>query len=70
MARVHPPRSTAEVSFWSPLAILPLVVGVGSRIGRATLEWLRLIHLDQRCSGEFWIPLSILPLMRRGGGPE
>jgi hypothetical protein len=26
-ARVHPARSTIEVSFWSPLAILPLAVG-------------------------------------------
>jgi hypothetical protein len=29
MARVHPPRSTAEDAFWSPLAILPLRGGGG-----------------------------------------
>jgi hypothetical protein len=69
MARVHPPRSTAEVSFRSPLVVLPLAVGGGgSEIGRATLEWLRLTHRDQRCSGEFRTPLAILPLMRGGGG--
>jgi hypothetical protein len=72
MARVHPPRSTAEVSFRSPLVVLPLAVGGGggSGIGRATLERLRLIHLDQWCSGEFRTPLAILPLMGGGGGPE
>jgi hypothetical protein len=67
MARAHLPRSTAEVSFWSPLVVLPLAVGGGSVIGRATLERLRLIHLDQRCSGEFRTPLAILPLMGGGG---
>jgi hypothetical protein len=70
MARVHLPRSTAEVSFRSPLVVLPLAVGGGgggSGIGRATLERLRLIHLDQRCSGEFRTPLAILPLMGGGG---
>jgi hypothetical protein len=68
IARVQPPRSTAVVSFWSPLVVLPLAVGGGggSGIGRATLEWLSLIHLDQWCSGEFQTPLAILPLM--GGG--
>jgi hypothetical protein len=29
MARVHPPRPTTEVSFRSPLAILPLAGGGG-----------------------------------------
>jgi hypothetical protein len=68
-ARFHPPRSTAEVQFRSPLVVLPLAVGgCGSGIGRATLEQLRLIHLDQWCSDEFQTPLSILPLM--GGGVQ
>jgi hypothetical protein len=69
MARVHPPRSTAEDSFRSPLAILPLMGGGGgSGIGRATLERSRLIHHDQRRSGGFRTPLAILPLMGGGGG--
>jgi hypothetical protein len=70
MARVHPPRSTAEDAFRSPLAILPLMGGGGggSGIGRATLERSRLIHHDQRRSGGFRIPLAILPLMGGGGG--
>jgi hypothetical protein len=68
-ARVHLPRSTAEVSFQSPLVVLPLVVGGGgSEIRRATLERLRLIHLDQWCEGEFRTPLAILPLMKGGQG--
>jgi hypothetical protein len=69
MARVHPPRSTAEDAFRSPLAILPLMGGGGGgvRIGRATLERSRLIHHDQRRSGGFRIPLAILPLMGGGG---
>jgi hypothetical protein len=66
MARVHPPRSTTEDAFWTPLAILPLRGGGGSGIGHATLERLRLIHRDQRFPGGFWTPLAILPLM--GGG--
>jgi hypothetical protein len=68
MARVHPPRSTAEDAFRSPLAILPLMGGGGSGIGRATLERSRLIHHDQRRSGGFRTPLAILPLMGGGGG--
>jgi hypothetical protein len=68
MARVHPPRSMAEDSFRSPLAILPLMGGGGgSGIGCATLEWSRLIHHDQRRSGGFQTPLAILPLMGGGG---
>jgi hypothetical protein len=65
-AKVHPPRSTAEASFRSPPAILPLGGG-GSGIERATLERSGLIRLDQRCSGEFRTPLAILPLMGGGG---
>jgi hypothetical protein len=68
MARVHPPRSTAEASFRTPLVVLPLMGGGGSGIGRATLERSRLFHLDQRCSVGFWTPLAILPLMGGGGG--
>jgi hypothetical protein len=72
MARVHPLRSTAEDSFRSPLAILPLMGGWGggSGIGCTTLEQSRLTHHDQRCSSGFQTPLSILPLMGGGGGPE
>jgi hypothetical protein len=72
MAKVHPLRSTAEASFRSPLVVLPLAVGGGgggSGIGRATLERLRLIHLDPWCLVEFQTPLAILPLMG-GGGSE
>jgi hypothetical protein len=65
MARVHSPRSMVEDAFQSLVAILPLMEG-GSGIGRATLEWSRLIHLDQQCSGVFQTPLAILSL--RGGG--
>jgi hypothetical protein len=72
MARVHPPRSTAEDAFRSPLAILPLMGGGGggggSGIGHATLERSRLTHRDQRLSGGFRTPLAILPLMGGGGG--
>jgi hypothetical protein len=66
MARVHLPRSMAEVSFRSPLVVLPLTVGEGSGIGRATHKWLRLIHHDQRCSGEFQTPLAILSFNEGG----
>jgi hypothetical protein len=70
MARVHPPRSMAEDAFWSPLAILPLMVGGWSGTGHATLERSRLIHHDQWRSGGFRIPLAILPLMGGRGGLE
>jgi hypothetical protein len=67
-AKVHPPRSTAEASFRSPLVVLPLAVRGGSGIERATLERSGFIRLDQRHSGEFRTPLAILPLMGGGGG--
>jgi hypothetical protein len=67
MAKVHPPRSTAEASFRSPLVVLPLAVRGGSGIERATLERSGFIRLDQRHSGEFRTPLAILPLMGGGG---
>jgi hypothetical protein len=68
MARAHPPRSTAEASFRSPLVVLPLAVRGGSRIEHATLEHSRFIRLDQRRSGEFRTPIAILPLMGGGSG--
>jgi hypothetical protein len=70
-ARVHPSKSTIEVPFRSPLAVLPLAGGGGSGIGRATLERSRFIQCDQRFPSGFRTPLAILPLMRGGGGgPE
>jgi hypothetical protein len=47
MAKICPPRSPTEVSFWSPLAILPLTEGGGSGIGHTSLKRSRLGCLDQ-----------------------
>jgi hypothetical protein len=57
-ARICAPRSTVGIRFRSPLAILSLSEGGGgSRIGRASLEWSGLKHLDQRRSSDFGPPL-------------
>jgi hypothetical protein len=69
MVKIFLPRSVVEVSFWSPLIILPLTEGWGGSMELgAHLSMVKIGVPISVTFKQFWTPFAILPLIMGGGG--